>query len=127
MALKVIGLVVVWSLALVWGGAAVAQEAGTLVGVVLASDGQPLPGATISVSGPELMKNAGSLADASGAFLIQPLPSGLYDVEISHLGYRNVVQSVRIRAGETRDLNFVLEVALIYLEQSVVTASRTQE
>ena len=127
MARKMIGLVVIWSLALVWGGAAVAQEAGTLVGVVLDSDGQPLPGATVSVSGPELTKNAGSLADTSGAFLIQPLPSGLYDVEISHLGYRNVVQSVRIRAGETRDLNFVLEVALIYLEQSVVTASRRQE
>ncbi|HIC67970.1 MAG TPA: TonB-dependent receptor, partial [Candidatus Latescibacteria bacterium] len=127
MALKVIGLVVVWSLALVWGGAVAAQEAGTLVGVVLDSDGQPLPGAIISVNGPELTKNAGSLADTSGAFLIQPLPSGLYDVEISHLGYRNVVKSVRIGAGETRDLNFVLEVALIYLEQSVVTASRTQE
>ena len=126
MSRKINVLAAVWSLALV--STAVAQGAGTLSGVVLDSDGQPLPGATITVSGPTLTEKTGSLAGASGVFTIAPLPSGLYKVEISHLGYRTVVKpEVRIRAGETRDLNFILEVALIYLEQSVVTASRSEE
>ena len=126
MSRKINVLAAVWSLALV--STAVAQGAGTLSGVVLDSDGQPLPGATITVSGPTLTEKTGSLAGASGVFTIAPLPSGLYKVEISHLGYTTVVKpEVRIRAGETRDLNFILEVALIYLEQSVVTASRSEE
>ena len=73
MSRKINVLAAVWSLALV--STAVAQGAGTLSGVVLDSDGQPLPGATITVSGPTLTEKTGSLAGASGVFTIAPLPS----------------------------------------------------
>src|SRR5262249_15248393 len=54
-----------------------AQTASGGKGVVLDKDGQPLPGATVTVSNPALgITSQGAVTDAKGEFRISPLPPG---------------------------------------------------
>jgi outer membrane receptor protein involved in Fe transport len=53
-----------------------AQSTGGLRGTVLDKDGQPIVGATVSVSNPDLNINTGAATDAKGEFRIAPLPPG---------------------------------------------------
>ena len=103
-----------------------AQPGGHIEGTVTGETGTALPGANItvtSVGGHE----TGTAAAARGRFRI-PLPEGRYQVEITFVGYRSELrENVQVRAGETTRLDAVLAEQVIYLGQSVVSASRRQE
>ena len=53
-----------------------AQGTGGIKGTVLDKDGQPVVGATVSVTNTDLNINMGGLTDAKGEFRIAPLPPG---------------------------------------------------
>ena len=105
-----------------------AQDTGTLTGTVTDSDGQPLPGVSVSVTGPAITDAAGAIAGAEGVYRVGPLPAGTYDVRISHIGYRDVTkEDVKVMAGQTTSMDVVMKTVVIDLERTVVTASRRQE
>ncbi|MFH1572028.1 MAG: TonB-dependent receptor [Gemmatimonadota bacterium] len=108
--------------------AALAAESASLSGKVTDARGRALAGVNVTVTGGSLQAPAGAISDADGRYTVANLPAGQYAVRASHVGYRAATESgVDLAAGRTRSLDFKLEETVIYLEQSVVSASRIQE
>lgn len=54
------------------------KETGSIKGVITDEEGNPLPGVTITVTGPALMGQATDMTREGGAFRIILLPPGKY-------------------------------------------------
>lgn len=76
---------------------------------------EPLAGATIYL--PDLRRGAAS--DAAGIYSITNIPAGRYLVEISHLGYSSVIETVELSAGMQKDI--ALDPSVIENEAVTVT------
>ncbi len=110
----------------VWPAAA--QETGSLAGRIAADDGMALFGANITVAGDAIEGLRGTTTDGEGAFRIDGLPPGVYEVTASFLGYESVTTAgVMIRGGQTTTLDVGLAATTLIGQQVVVTASRKQE
>ena len=106
---------------------AVAAEAADLKGTITDADGSPLPGANVVVTGGGLERPHGAVSGAGGSYSVTALPPGMYEVRVTHIGFRTVKRpQVRVDPAGTA-LDFELQAAVIDLEQSVVSASRSRE
>ena len=106
---------------------AAASGAAELKGTITDSDGSPLPGVNVVVTGGGLEEPRGAVSTGEGGYSVSGLPPGRYEVRVTHIGYRTMSRSqVRVEAAGTT-LDIALEAAVIDLEQSVVSASRSQE
>ena len=122
---KMAKLMCLW--AILGCGVAWAQSDGFIEGTVTEEAGESLPGANIAVRLPAEDYKAGTTADVEGQFRIA-VPAGNYQVEISFVGYKlDLRENVQVRAGQTTRLDAVLGKQVIFLAQSVVSASRRQE
>ena len=76
------------ALLLMMAGAVSAQTTGSISGLVRGGDGSPLPGVTVTVSGPLLPAGKSTVTDETGAWSILRLPPGNYVVlaDLSGLG-----------------------------------------
>ncbi|MFW0717843.1 TonB-dependent receptor [Pedobacter sp. N23S346] len=101
----------------------IAQNTGTaaISGLVTDVDGQPLPNATISISG-----NKNSSSNNEGRFLLKNLPSGLHRFSVSLVGYQTLVKEVVLAGDSTLDVSFVLQPGNA-LNEVIVTAGRKAE
>ena len=107
---------------------AAAQETGSLAGRVASDDGTALLGANIVAEGDAIEGLRGTTSDGEGAFRIDGLPPGVYEVTASFLGYESVTSAgVAVRSGETTRLDLGLAATTLMGEQVVVSASRKQE
>src|ERR1700680_3584437 len=69
---------------------------GTLSGKVTEKDkGRALPGATVYI--PDL--KLGVVADANGQYHFNSLPSGIYLVQVHHIGYKTITKDVVINGS----------------------------
>lgn len=110
----------------VWPAAA--QETGSLAGRVATDDGMALFGANIVAEGDAIEGLRGTTSDGEGAFRIDGLPPGVYEVTASFLGYESVTTAgVAVRSGETTRLDLGLAATTLIGQQVVVSASRKQE
>ncbi len=126
MSLKIIMLMAVSGIAVI--GSAHAKEDGALNGRVTDHTGEPIHGANVVVHGPSLTAPMGTYSVGDGAFAIGAIPPGIYQVEVTHIGYRTALRrEVLIEAGGSRDIDFTLVSTVIYLDQNVVSASRIQQ
>ena len=122
---KMTRLICLW--AILGCGVAWAQPEGFIEGTVTEEAGEALPGANIAVRSPAEYYKAGTTADADGQFRIA-VPAGNYQVEITFVGYKSDLRkNVQVRSGQTTRLDAVLVEQVIFLGQSVVSASRRQE
>jgi outer membrane receptor protein involved in Fe transport len=90
-------------LAAVAGVAGVALAQGTtaaLTGTVT-SGGEPLPGATVTISSPSLQGTRVTVSGGSGNYSIQGLPPGDYTVVFEMPGMRTDTQKVRLLLAQT--------------------------
>ncbi len=110
-----------------WAGAAFGAE-GTLSGVVMGPEGEAIPGANVVLVGDLLPGGKiGTVTDEAGRFRLAGLPTGEYQLSVTHIGYRSLLrEGVGIVGGE-QELRLRLETGLIFLDQNVVSASRRQE
>ena len=110
-----------------WAGVAFGQE-GTLAGVVVGPEGETIPGANVVLIGDLLPDGKiGTATDEDGRFRLEGLPTGEYQLSVTHIGYRPLMrEGVGIVAGE-QELTLTLETGIIFLDQSVVSASRRPE
>lgn len=110
-----------------WAGAAFGAE-GTLSGVVMGPEGEAIPGANVVLVGDLLPGGKiGTATDEAGRFRLAELPTGEYQLSVTHIGYRPLIrEGVGIVGGE-QELRLRLETGLIFLDQNVVSASRRQE
>ena len=110
-----------------WAGVAFGQE-GTLAGVVVGPEGEAIPGANIVLAGDLLPAGkVGTATDEDGRFRLEGLPAGVYQLSVTHIGYRSLtIDWVDIVGGEQRQ-RLRLETGIIFLDQNVVSASRRRE
>jgi outer membrane receptor protein involved in Fe transport len=96
--------------ALVMGLAIMAQQGGGMQGKVTDEAGQPVIGATIQVSGPNLQGFMGTASDTNGQYVIPFLPVGKgFQVKVEAPGYNTVVRKgIEIPLGTTISLPFTL-------------------
>ena len=104
-------------------GVASAQETtGTLTGRLVDTQGLAVPGATVTVSGPQGSKSF--VSDAEGRFQASFLTPGSYDVHAELQGFKAVdVKAVAIRLGQTTDLSLKLEVGGLTETVQVVSSA----
>lgn len=106
-------------------GAAFAQRAssGTLTGVVTArGTGQPIAGATISISGSDTTATTNDL----GRFQIEGIANGIVSVVARARGFLDgSSQSISVSAGSPANVVFELDATPNYLERVQVTATKT--
>ena len=107
------------------GSGSLAAQDGTLTGTLTdAGNGVPISSAGVEVLGADL---APSLSGGAGQFSVS-LPSGVYSVVVTALGYREFREDgVRISGGETTVLDLSLTSVALQLNPVVVTASRRAE
>ncbi|MBN2412385.1 TonB-dependent receptor [candidate division KSB1 bacterium] len=83
--------------------------------------GEALPGANVIIAQTEL----GAAADMNGQYTILHVPPGMFDVNVSVIGYANVtVNQVRVRIDQTTHVDFALEIEAIEGETVTIVAER---
>jgi hypothetical protein len=101
-----------------------AQVPGSIRGKVINSyDKQGLPGASITL---KIQGNlTGTISDTEGNFDLRNVPSGVYEVEISYIGYDSqTLQGVRVYQGEISFLDNILLEEGINIDGGTVIAPR---
>ncbi len=95
---------------------------GKIAGVVRdASTGEPLPDATVQVVG----SNLGAICDQSGRFFVLNVPSGVYEIRASYVGYADVVvHDVRVSLDLTTAFDVELIPSEIRVAEMIVRAER---
>ncbi|GMQ29162.1 TonB-dependent receptor [Algoriphagus confluentis] len=101
-------------------GSAAAWAQGVLKGKVIDGDKLSLPGANIVLEGTSI----GTITNQKGDFALTNLESGIYQVQVSYLGYESLTQEVTIKDGETAVLNFTMNQATLESAEFVVFGDR---
>ena len=113
-------IVAVAVLAMACGFTDVAARQGTLSGrIVNAENNQPVSAAQVSIPALDI----GMLSAVSGGFQLTNVPAGEQTVVVQRLGFRTLTQTVTIAAGQTVELNFVLERQALALDEIVATGT----
>jgi len=112
------------SLAILECRVAFAQGFGDILGRVRDTQtGETLPGANIQILGTTL----GQSADSNGVFAIKRLPSGVYSLRASFIGYEIGRATAVVKTDSIVFVFFALKPGAIEMSQVVVTASRRPE
>lgn len=98
------------------------ENLGTVLGSITAGDtGNPLRGAQVVLVG----TGRGSLTNESGAYVIQRVPPGSYDLEVSYMGYKTHRVKITVAAGQSVTTSAQLLVDPLALDEIVVTGYGT--
>ncbi|MFL6196956.1 MAG: carboxypeptidase regulatory-like domain-containing protein [Thermoanaerobaculia bacterium] len=89
-------------------GAAFAQETGSVSGVVRGGDGAPMPGVTVTISGPLLPAGKTAVTDDNGTFSILRLPPGDYEVNADIADLGNAKRSVVVALDKDTQVNLAI-------------------
>ena len=93
--------------------------AGTLQGVVVASDGSPLPGVTVTITGPAGKRS--EVTDADGTFEFRGVTPGSYKIVSDLVGFGRVMQTANVTSAGT-SIGITLQPSTV-AETITVTAS----
>lgn len=104
------------------GGELLAQgvQSGVLVGSVTSSDGQTLPGVSVTITSPALQGSRTTQTTINGDYILKGLPSGTYRVVFELSGFANVEKNVVVRL-DTLTVDTRMSVSSVQ-ETVVVTA-----
>jgi len=91
-------------------GLAAAQETtGTISGRIVDAQGLAVPGATVTVTGPQGSKT--SVTDSTGRFNVPFLTPGLYSLKTELQGFKSAEKKdINVRLGQTADIPITMEV-----------------
>lgn len=107
-------------------GTAVAQDytTGTVEGVVQDESGAIVPGATVSITSDRGVRRS-AITDNEGFFRAPRLPIGSYTVNVSAVGYNDLVdQQIQVNIGDSAAFFFTLESTSGVMEEVFVTGTR---
>jgi hypothetical protein len=101
-----------------------AQTSATMAGRVSDATGGVVPGATVTARHIERSVERTAISDADGRFVLAALPVGTYDVRVELSGFKPVArQGLALTVGETRSVDFTLEVGGVVEAVNVVGAA----
>src|ERR1051326_2828717 len=114
----------VFMLVLLIPSTARAQSTGQISGNVMdESSGEPVIGANVLIVGTTL----GASADVDGKYIIRRIPSGIYDVKVSNVGYATkTITGVAIEGEKPVTLNVNIAQETVNLKEVVVTADEVR-
>ena len=118
-----LGLGLALAAALAQPSAAQGVQTGQLVGSVKTSDGQKLPGATVTVASPALQGTRDQVTDENGDYSFKGLPNGAYTVTVSMSGLTTVEQKSVVPLGGIARVDATLNVQ--NLEETVVVTAES--
>ena len=114
-------------LGLLWATVTYGQSLGQLSGTVSDDSGNPIVGANVVLEGAALTEGkTGVSSDEGGRFVLTDIPAGTYVLRITHIGFSELVLADVSVDGEN-ELELVMSDEVIFIDQSVVSASRRQE
>ncbi len=115
----------VFILALAMASLAFAQrQTGSISGKVIDKEGNPLPGATVSISGPALMGTSSYVTSDTGIFRFPSLLPGEYEIRAEMPGFKTLIRKgLIVSVGKTTEVTLELEVAAVEEEITVTAAS----
>ena len=97
------------------------RETGVIQGQFLEEGGTPLPGVTITISSPNLMRPQSAVTDQEGRFRFPALPTGLYTLDATLDGFTPIKKTdIRVHAGTTATLELTMTAAKLAEEVTVV-------
>ncbi|MDH7513759.1 MAG: carboxypeptidase regulatory-like domain-containing protein [Clostridiales bacterium] len=123
---KILLLLLAMFLALGVGSQAFAQgsQTGSISGIVEDVEGNPLPGATITLTGDVVMGAKTYVTGDSGRFRFPALLPGICDIKVEMPGFKTTTRKdLIINVGKTTEVTITLEVAAVEEEVTVVAAS----
>jgi hypothetical protein len=100
------------------------RETGAITGTVTDESGTPLPGVTVTISGPGLMGTRSSVTDARGVYRFPALPPGTYTIKAELQGFSDVVNS-NVRLTTTTTLTIDLTMKQTTLEEQVTVVAKS--
>src|SRR5262245_53392543 len=109
--LSAYGLAFVLFLGLAADALAQGVQTGTIRGLVKDAQNLPVPGVTVTATSPALQGARTAVTDAAGAFAIQALPAGEYEVRFELSGFGTVAQKTRVEVGGAIEQNVTLRAA----------------
>lgn len=115
-------LLAVVCFALLANAAAAQVPTGTISGRVLDQGGDPVPGATITVTSPSLQGERTVVTSMYGDYSIPLLPPGDYTVRVELSGFQTVNRQIAVAATQTVPLDVTLAVGGVQ-ESVTVTAN----
>lgn len=116
-----------FAVSLLVAGSAWAQGAVTtrISGQVTGTDGEGLPGVTVTFESPNLQGTRVVITEVGGSYASPPLPPGAYTVTFELSGFQPVAQQVRASAASSTQVDATLEQVDIQ-EEITVTGEALQ-
>ena len=100
------------------------RQTGSIFGTVVDEEGTPLPGATVTLSGPAMMGSISYVTRDVGKFRFVALSPGEYEVKVELPGFKSYIRKeLRVSVGKTIEVTIALEVATIEEEITVTAGS----
>ena len=104
-------------LAVIFCGAALAQNNGSITGTVKDPSGAAISGATVQIESPERAINRQMSTNSSGDYNETALPPGNYNISVSVTGFKKYqAKNVKLDVGEKARVDVTLEVGAISTE-----------
>lgn len=89
-------------------------QTGRIVGTVSDPDGSPLPGVSVTVSGPNLIQDRVDTTNELGQYRFIALPPGNYGISYQLQGFQGLVrEGIRVSVGSATSVNVTLELATV--------------
>src|SRR5207244_4061088 len=82
---------------------------------------QPLQGASLVIKSLKLS----AIANGEGVIVLENIPNGEYDVEVSNMGYKEIKQAFHLPLTSTDTIQFFLEIETETLDEVSVTSTRS--
>ena len=102
------------------------RETGAIFGTAYDEQGAPLPGVTITLSGPSLMGTRAFVTDREGSYRFPALPPGAYTVKAELHGFKTVIrENIRLTTTVRLTVDVTLEQAPLSEEVTVIGRAPT--
>src|SRR6185295_13179477 len=106
-----------------WRPAAAQTTTGTITGRVVDGQGLSVPGATVSVQGPNLQGVPTAVTSENGDYILPQLPPGAYTVTFELSGFERQQKTVALAPTQTLPLNVTMGPAALTETVTVVGQS----
>src|SRR5512135_756392 len=97
---------------------------GKITGIITDDKGEPLPGATVELTGPSIMGVRNALTSAKGTYVFLNVPPGTFTLTASMPNFKKaIMNNVILGAGKVIEVNLALALGAIEESITVIAAS----